>query len=267
MLDIDYQPQQGCTRDKTYQTLSPKQPLNHWVYTFWQLSVPAGEYHYRSMPDNCVDWIFNLDNPQESFVITPFTRSLVFPLQGPVRYFGIRFGILGYRGVIDSPLGEWNVGNDSLDAADVIPGQLLFEVQNNLAANADFMQHCANLSQILLKSVRHKDEDSRLARYIRYAIQNTASGIDLSDRQCAEFGLSARQLRRLSHLYLGLTPREFNKVIRFQKTVQLINSRSRPDWLNHFYDQPHFCREFKAISGMTLSEFRTLSVLYNTASA
>ncbi len=120
----------------------------------------------------------------------------------------------------------------------------------------------------LLSNVKCAEVDTRLARYIRYCHKNTGSHLDLSDKQCAEFGVSARQLRRLTKQHLGLLPKDFARVLRFQRVVNAIHV-AQPDtvWLDYYYDQPHFIREFKRMSGLTPTQFKNLSVLYNHSSS
>jgi AraC-like DNA-binding protein len=265
-LDIDYHPCQGAVTYKNgYQTLMASQPLSHWVHGFWQLNVPTGEFCYRSIPDNCVDLVVNQNDPQEIFIVPPFASPLVFELAGPVSYFGIRFRILGHLGFIPVPLGEWNASDQDARTAEVVPSPVLNAVHESFARPMNFNARCQYLTARLLATVQDPDIDPRLARYIRYCHKNTSSNISISDRQCSEFGLSARQLRRLSQLYLGLSPRGFARVQRFQHALHLMKTvRYESAWLDCYYDQPHFIREFKQLSGVTPTEFKTLSVLYNS---
>lgn len=265
-LDIDYSPCQGPVDIRgAYQSQQTISPLSHWIQSFWQLSIPAGSFSYRSLPDNCVDWIIDLNDPQVSFIITPFTSAMVFDMVGAAAYFGIRFRILGQQSIIATPVGEFTTLDHELAAADLVPTWMLDQVAECLSRQMTFKTRCHALSQVLLGALKYVSVDQRLARYIRFSYQNKASHIQLSDRQCAEFGLSARQLRRLTHLYLGLSPKVFSRVLRFQHTLGLMKSTSSTAvWASAYFDQAHFCREFKQIAGVTPGEFSNLSVLYNT---
>lgn len=265
-IDIDYHPCQGRVENtNTYLTFTPLPPLNHWVQVFWQLNVPDGQYYYRSVPDNCVDLIINLTFPEETFIVTPFASSIVFEMTGPVSYFGIRFRILGHQGITSAPLGAWNKPDNFVNTNEILPEHILNAAYDDGFKQLQFHNRCKYFSKILLGSLQHSKIDSRLARYIRYCHQNITSCIDLSDKQCSEFGVSARQLRRLTRLYLGLSPREFAKVLRFQQTLQVMNTENCSSaWARHYYDQPHFIRDFKSMSGITPNEFQGSSVLYNT---
>lgn len=265
-LDIDYHPCQGSVPHKNgYHTLLASPPLSHWIYGFWQLNVPAGEFCYRSIPDNCVDLIINQYDPQEILIVPPFSSPLVFELTGPVSYFGVRFRILGHLGFIPVPLGEWSESDKGACTAEVVPNSILDAMYESFARPMQFSARCQYLTARLQGAVQDPDIDQRLARYIRYCHKNISSNILISDRKCSEFGLSARQLRRLAQLYLGLSPMEFARVQRFQHAIHLMKSGSHQSaWLDCYYDQPHFIREFKQLSGVTPTDFKNLSVLYNS---
>lgn len=262
---IDYEPCQGrVAQDDAYLMFTPPPPLSLWVQSFWQLNVADGEHCYRSVPDNSVDWIINIDCPEDNFLVTPFLSSIVFDLPGPVSYFGVRFRLLGQQGLTPVPLGEWGAPGDSVAASEVLPGGLADAAAGNLGGRHEFAARCQCLATLLLGVVCEPRVDSRLVRFIHYCRRNIASRIDLSDQQCGEFGVSARQLRRLSRLYLGLSPRGFARVLRFQSALGgMVDGVYNSAFPEHYYDQPHFVREFKRLSGVAPREFMNLSVLYN----
>jgi len=267
LLDVNYNPTQGHVTDgEAYKTLLPSAPLNLWVQSYWQLNVPKGPFSYHSVPDNCVDWIINLNSFDDNFVIPPFLSSTLFHLTGPASFFGIRFRILGHNGLISIPLGDWGLV-DSVKARELLPIEVVCSVFESIGKVQRFEERCDDLSVTLLAKVKCVEVDSRLTNFIQYCHKNISSNFDLSDKQCAEFGVSARQLRRLTKQHLGLLPKDFAKVLRFQNTLTAMNATQHSTvWLDNYYDQPHFIREFKCLSGLTPTQFRSLSVLYNNIS-
>jgi len=66
-------------------------------------------------------------------------------------------------------------------------------------------------------------------------------------------GVGERQLERLFKRYVGLSPKFFARIIRFNYIFQLIQSKNTP-WAeivyqSGYYDQSHFIRNFKAFTG------------------
>lgn len=261
MLDIQIPSIQGQVQNARFHRFYPKSPLNHWIQSFWQLSVSHGRFVYRSMPDNCVDCIFSLDQFSDIFLIKPFLTAETFEFRGPSHYFGIRFRTLGHHGLIAEPAGHWqpsNVAHDLLSLDKLAP---LFEF---LSQEIAFQQRCEYASQWLLTSLKYPQLDKRLLAFIRQCYVHKGDHRFLTQDQLSHIGISPRQLRRLSQQYLGLSPKEFSRVVRFQSFLQALDLGQADAWADHYYDQPHFIKEFKQLAGWTPKDFAKMSVLYNS---
>ncbi len=259
---LDYNPTQGMVADdRAYNTQQVLPPLNRWIQSYWQLKVPKGRFLYHSVPDNCVDWIINPDCFDDNFIIPPLISSSLFHIQGPASFFGIRFRILGHNSLISVPLGEWSMAA-SVKAEDLLPSDIVYAVFESIEKEKCFEERCNNLSLVMLSAIRFADTDPRLALFIKYCYRNL--NVNLPGSRGDEFGVSERQLRRLTKQHLGLLPKDFNRVLKFQCTLKAINSpQYNKVYLDHYYDQPHFVREFKRLSGVTPAQFQSMSVLYN----
>ncbi|HXV61360.1 MAG TPA: helix-turn-helix transcriptional regulator, partial [Vicinamibacteria bacterium] len=70
-----------------------------------------------------------------------------------------------------------------------------------------------------------------------------------------ELGIGERQLQRKFLEYIGATPKQTARLVRFihayQKLRQPFESLTRAAHLSGYYDQAHFIREFKEFSGLT----------------
>lgn len=71
-----------------------------------------------------------------------------------------------------------------------------------------------------------------------------------------ELGLSERQLRRVFHEVLGVSPKVFSKLQRFQRALNAAHSQRQANWASvavaaGYYDQAHLIAEFRAITGAT----------------
>ena len=250
-----------------YLTARAPLALSPWLDSVWQLSVPEGSYTYRAIPDNCIDWLINVDNSVENFLIPPFTQPLLNQMSGPVTYFGLRFRTLGLHHFAQYAIGDWSNEQSYQSAKSILPINL-FETVGEIILDSPTFKARSEKVFSLFQSTRMQEVliDRRLDRFMQYCYHNPK--ISLSEKQCGEFGISARQLRRLSQLHLGLTPKEFLRVIRLQKllnsTILMPDFQDYSLWPDLFYDQSHFCREFKSLTGLTPLEFSRMSVFYNT---
>ena len=73
--------------------------------------------------------------------------------------------------------------------------------------------------------------------------------------------VSPRQLERLFHERVGVSPKQFVRIVRFQEVLRATRSGRDSGWatvaLEHgFYDQAHFINDFKTFVGRTPGEWR-----------
>jgi AraC-like DNA-binding protein len=76
----------------------------------------------------------------------------------------------------------------------------------------------------------------------------------------AEIGLSPRRFIELFRRQVGLPPKVFCRVRRFQNVLQMVHQRTEIDWVRvalecGYYDQAHFIHDFQSFSGLTPSAY------------
>ncbi|MEI9931414.1 MAG: helix-turn-helix transcriptional regulator [Rhizomicrobium sp.] len=72
--------------------------------------------------------------------------------------------------------------------------------------------------------------------------------------------VSAKKLIRLFADEVGMTPKTYLRVARFQQVLTRVHAAPNVDWMevverHGYYDQPHFIREFKEFSGFSPTEY------------
>lgn len=75
-----------------------------------------------------------------------------------------------------------------------------------------------------------------------------------------EAEVSAKKLIALFAEQVGMTPKSYLRVARFQRVLARVHTATSVDWMEEverhgYYDQPHFIREFKQFSGFTPGEY------------
>jgi AraC-like DNA-binding protein len=73
-------------------------------------------------------------------------------------------------------------------------------------------------------------------------------------------GYSGKHLIRIFRDHVGLPPKAFLRIMRFQKTVLEIENHKQPDWTSvahesGYYDQAHFISDFRHFSGFTPRQY------------
>jgi AraC-like DNA-binding protein len=100
---------------------------------------------------------------------------------------------------------------------------------------------------------------------VRFALRQFRA--DTSARRVAEVteqvGLSSRRFIQLFTREVGLAPKLYSRVQRFQQVVNCLDGADRVNWTDlalacGYYDQAHFIRDFQALSGLLPSDYLAL---------
>lgn len=75
-----------------------------------------------------------------------------------------------------------------------------------------------------------------------------------------DMGISRRSLERLFQNHIGLSPKRYLRICRFQKALAVLNSEAAPNLSQlaldcGYYDQAHLCNDFKKFCGLSPGAF------------
>ena len=237
-------------------TSHPHPALAAHVSLFWDLRLEGGPHQVRSLPDGCTDLTFDLGDPgaPSAHVSGPQLTPRTFDLPGRRALFGVRFlpgaapRLLGRRATSDDlwvPLERW-LGPEAAVLTAAVAGA------------ADTAARVEVVEEWLLRRLAG-EEDAGVARALATIFRG---GGEL--RVAALAGAAAMSERALSRAFaarVGLSPKRFSRIVRFQRVLRRIEAQ--PDWARlatelGYFDQSHMIREFKALFGCTPGEATAL---------
>lgn len=113
------------------------------------------------------------------------------------------------------------------------------------------------LEAALLSRVSRSPSPDPALRYAVAAFDRGARVGAVADR----LGMTHRRFGRRFTDQVGLSPKRFARVRRFQRTLAAIGPRSQVDWAllaaeHGFYDQSHLIHEFQALAGISPTGYR-----------
>jgi AraC-like DNA-binding protein len=256
-----YNPVQPTVRQSadnvTYTEFLPDIGLQPFIYCYWQLKTSqelSEAFNYRVVADGCIDIYFELNNPQENYVMGFCKKFTKFPLDNTFNYVGVRFLPTMFPQIFKINAMELSNRYEHLQSVVPYLSDFISNHFNDTQKHEEIKKIFDNyfLSLIAKTTI---DNDSRLYGAMEIILKNFGV-IDIE--KDLDTGISSRQLRRLFEFYIGDTAKTFSKVVRFQNILKAKPSRQslRQNKLFFdvgYYDQSHFIKEFKNFYGVTPS--------------
>jgi len=222
----------------TYREIAPTAALRPWVECFWTRSVGGGQaiVPVRVLPDGCADLVFDL-TAGEGLAVGTMTKPLVLPPSSAREFFGVRFRPGRAASFLRIPLAE-------ITDARVPLRDIWKSWSGELSLDA--------LESELIRRLR-PDRDTR----VDAAIARIAAGTDRIENIARDIGISRQHLARQFLHHVGVSPKTFARVMRFQRVL----ADRRGDWSDvaarhGYYDQSHLIADFRELAGTTPNAFR-----------
>ncbi|WP_310238256.1 AraC family transcriptional regulator [Luteimonas terrae] len=127
-------------------------------------------------------------------------------------------------------------------------------LQEQLASAADANAACGLLDAAVSTYAARNSAARAASPLLHVALEQLqVSGVTQTART---LGISERQLRRILHDALGIGPKTFSRLMRFEHAVRAAQSAREVNWSNiavdaGYYDQAHLIADFHAIAGNT----------------
>jgi len=252
-----------------FRTHIPRPPLNNFVDLFWLYDgySPGPHSKERLMPDGSVELVINLKEDEAriydredlarcerlpgAILAGPHSRFFVIDTAQQDSVIGIHFKPGGAFPFFRLPADELHNLHVSLEDLWGVEARLLRERLLEAPTpekKFQVIEDCL-MAQAFKPLERHRAVGFALGLFRN--IHTAPAMADVSD----QIGISSRRFIQLFSGEVGLTPKLFCRVRRFQQVLQMIHRGDDCDWVDlaascGYFDQAHFIHDFKAFSGI-----------------
>ncbi len=155
---------------------------------------------------------------------------------------------------------------DCVVDADLIWGTDFGDLRERLIDTKDVGRRFVMVEEFLLRRFASK---LQVNPCVSYAVTEMTERPDRTSiaTMNRKIGYSQRHFTEMFRRQIGVTPKSYLKIMRFQKAVRSIGDSSSPDWGDiaadcGFYDQAHFINDFKHFSGFTPEQYAKIRTNY-----
>jgi AraC-like DNA-binding protein len=237
----------------------PPVPLSEFVDLFWLSDMYSPPHpQERLMPSGMMNLVVTWDANGTfwSGVSGVHTKAMLLDTSVPFTVFGISFKPGGAFPFLPMPAGELQDLHVPLEA---VWGARANDVCESLLEACTPVRKFQIVERTLLAIARGKFDRHRA---VRYAIR--ALGDALRPRPIAQIvddvGMSQRRFIEIFRDEVGVTPKAFARLRRFQHVLGAVEHRTEVDWAGvavscGYFDQAHFIHDFRDFSGVSPSMY------------
>lgn len=251
-----------------YNISKPAGFLSHYVKQYWSLEncIPTGKEHIqRIVPNGLFELIIYLDDkpiattPQktisDNIIITGQLKSYhELKVTGKLSLFAIYFLPHGLSMFLDLPIKE--LFNQSVPLKFIIK-DTVNKLEDELSSAKTFEKKIEIAESFLIAQIKKNENKYKYDRIRRTVNQiNQAKGILKIEDLASESFLSRKQFERTFSDFIGTSPKQFIKIVRFQNAIyeKSQNTELNLTEIAHncgYFDQAHMINDFKTLSGLT----------------
>ena len=256
-----------------FRKILPSAPLGNYISCFWLIEDCYNNVLDISFPDGCIELVFSVGLEVDrtelngskrtghwAEIIGQLTRPYQIRVNGTGKVFGVRFYPHTFGHFFPEVISAIN--DQSVQASyllgggvDTVVGNYLYE--NRIADAINIVQQ--NLTKKLKNNNAVDDTSNKIISHAITCILKGHPTVDLPEI-ALDCGISLRTLQRKFRESVGVSPKYFARIMRFQQSLfylqKGLENITTISYDLGYFDQAHFIHEFKAFSGLTPSGFQ-----------
>lgn len=248
----------------------PREELRPYVRYFWVLESDE-PFSVLTFPIGCPQMIFHRRTPL--FIPELFSRQDKFTISGQVNFPAHIVSDSDMEMIVavfyPHTIGMFIETPPSAFYNQEISGYDIGNKQLNLLADRIF--DCADsetaislIEQWLTARIRPSLNIERIGASLSALLRQPSTSVE---NLAGIAGLGKKQYGRLFREYVGMNPKEYGRIARFQGALRMLQLGSRDyvgiAYYNGYSDQSHFIRDFRQFSGMTPKQLTEYQVPYS----
>ena len=188
-----------------------------------------------------------------AFVVGQHTRPIRVAATGATGIVVVNFFPWGAAPFIDTDLDEFK--NASINLAEFYDEPFVNEVLEKVHSASSVRERVELVEEFLLANLNRSRFDSLIVEGVKTLGAET--GVTSISSLASDLEISRRHLIRRFKSNIGLSPKEFANIVRFQSALnRLISEGDTHTTIAEcgYYDQPHFIKDIKRYTGHTPSQ-------------
>jgi AraC-like DNA-binding protein len=253
----------------------PAPPLASIIEAIWDWDMPAGAFRYeRILPGPSTGLIINLLEDETrvyrddatrqcvrssgSTIGGPFRHSWIIDSAEQVRVMGVNFRPGGAHALIR--LNAEELAQCDINLEDMF-GSSARLLRQRLLETAAPAERVALLEQWLRRLTEYPSWDPVILHAV--AMLGRVPDVPSIGRLQRESGYSAHRFGLLFRRHIGMTAKQYARLMRFRAVVDMAYREQQVDWVRiavdgGYCDQAHLSHEFRRFSGITPTEYAAL---------
>ena len=158
---------------------------------------------------------------------------------------------------------SYELTNSYIDAETIFPKEIK-NINEQLHQAKDYIEMKTIIESFLWRQVQHQKKEAHRLDVVCNSLLNATQNFSI-DSQAQAACLSPRQFERKFVERMGVSPKYFSKIIRFESTFRMKNKYPHYDWLTialqcGYYDYQHLAKDYKELTHHTPAAFHVLDL-------
>jgi AraC-like DNA-binding protein len=266
--------------DTIFNFYKPKPPLSKFVDNFWLYEGHEAEQKIeRILPTGTLELVINLRqnelrfyDPERPENCSRFSGAIVSGAHGrgitpdaEEAIIGVHFKPGGAFPFLGLPAGDLTDTHVDLES---IWGLSAGRLRERLCEATTSAERFQLLADALMTRLRHGAEQHYAVSTALEMFWKNQAGPTVRDA-AKYLGLSQRRFIEVFKSEVGMTPKLFSRIQRFQQTRTFILQNLSPNWADlavdlGYFDQSHLIREFLEFTGLSPTDYLNRHLLFNS---